>query len=215
MDDRTDGAANPGTIVDVLRALIIRGTLAPGEHLGQAELATRFDISKVPIREALKQLAAESLLRHDLNRGYFVAPLSLDEARQLYRLRRWIESELLSGARWPDSNEIAAFRRGFEQLDELARQGNHVAWADKLKEVRGSIFELSPDKILLREAFRLWSLTDRYRALLPRTSVDSAERALVDAMERRDRSDLLASYHSARDVVEAALADVLEDKQPG
>ncbi len=200
----------PGGIVDVLRSLIIRGTLAPGEHLGQAELATRFKISKVPIREALKQLAAEGLLSHDHNRGYFVARLSLDEANQLYRLRRWIESELLAGARWPSQDEIGAFRNGFERVDQLARDGDHVAWAVALEEVRLSIFELSPDKVLLREAARLWSLTDRYRAALPRKVAESGERALVDALERRDRSALLGAYHSNRDQVEAALADVLE-----
>lgn len=213
MDSAPADAAQPGNIVDVLRTLIIRGTLAPGEHLGQAELASRFNISKVPIREALKQLSAEGLLRHDLNRGYFVSPLLLDEARQLYRLRRWIESELLSEARWPTSGEVAVFRKGFERLDKLAREGNHAAWAETLKQLRGSIFDLSPHKILLREAFRLWSLTDRYRAVLPRNAFESAELALVDAMERRDRSALLSAYHTARDQVEHALADVLEDQE--
>ncbi len=206
----TSEPSQPGNIVDVLRSLIIRGTLAPGEHLGQAELATRFNISKVPIREALKQLAAEGMLRHDHNRGYFVAGLSLEEARQLYRLRRWIESELLGSARWPDQKEVAAFRHGFEVVDRHASDGDHAAWAETLKELRRSIFDLSPDKVLLREALRLWSLTDRYRAALPRDMAQSAERALVDALERRDRSALLGAYHSHRDQVEAALADVLE-----
>ena len=215
MDAATNTAepAQPGGIVDVLRTLIIRGTLAPGEHLGQAELATRFSISKVPIREALKQLAAEGLLRHDHNRGYFVASLSLEEAQQLYRLRRWIESELLGSARWPDQKEIAAFRRGFERVDRLAKSGDHAEWAEALKDVRRAIFDLSPDKVLLREASRLWSLTDRYRAALPRDLAESAERALVDALERRDRSTLLGAYHGHRDLVEAALADVLEQPE--
>ena len=207
--------SQPGDIVDVLRGLIIRGTLAPGEHLGQAELAQRFKISKVPIRESLKQLATEGLLWHDQNRGYFVAGLSLGEAQQLYRLRRWIESELLDTARWPTEEELEAFRRGFDQVDKLNRKGEYAGWAAALEDVRRSIFELSHERVLLREAVRLWSLTDRYRAVLPRNTSDSGERALVDALERHDRSALLRAYHSNRDQIESILADVLENADIG
>ncbi|PQA87624.1 GntR family transcriptional regulator [Hyphococcus luteus] len=202
---------SPNKIVDTLRSMIIRGALAPGEHLGQAELAKRFGMSKVPVREALKQLAAEDLLQHDHNRGYFVSKLSLDEAKQLYRLRRWIEAELLAGVRWPTDEELKDFRRGFEELDRLADMRDRLGWAAALEQLRRSIFELSPEKVLLREALRLWSLTDRYRAVLPGDKSGSPERALVDALERRDRSALLSKYHADRDRVENLLISVLGD----
>lgn len=201
----------PGNLVASLRSLIIRGTLAPGEHLGQAELAARFNVSKVPIREALKQLATEGLLHHDHNRGYFVTRLSLDEAKQLYRLRRWLEAELLATARWPDPDEIQKFRRGFDEVDRFIKKGDRLAWATALEALRYSIFDLSPEKVLLREAARLWSLTDRYRAVLPRSASASGERTLVDALEKRDRSALLAAYHADRDRIESLLFSILAD----
>lgn len=201
----------PGRLVSTLRSLIIRGTLAPGEHLGQAEIAARFNISKVPVREALKQLAAEGLLHHDHNRGYFVARLSLDEAKQLYRLRRWLESELLASTRWPTRQEITKFRRGFEEVDRLIKKGDRVAWATALEALRYSLFDLSSEKVLLREAARLWSLTDRYRAILPKDASASGERAFVDALEKRDRSALLAAYHADRDRIESLLFSILAD----
>src|SRR6188768_3857444 len=101
---RTAGSSDdslPSLVADELRGLIVRGTLLPGEHLGQTQLAERFGRSKVPVREALKLLATEGFLRHDRNRGYFVSRLDLHEARQLYSLRRWIESQLLETAEWP------------------------------------------------------------------------------------------------------------------
>lgn len=91
-----EGIDIPAQIAQEIRKLINRGQLPPGLQLRQSDLADRFGISRVPVREALKLLAAESIIEHDPNRGFFVAPLSTDEARQLYRLRHLLEAELLS-----------------------------------------------------------------------------------------------------------------------
>jgi len=48
--------AVPSKIADELRSMIARGTLSPGMRLGQTDLATQFDASRVPVREALKLL---------------------------------------------------------------------------------------------------------------------------------------------------------------
>jgi DNA-binding GntR family transcriptional regulator len=210
---KSESAALPDRIAESLKALIVRGTISPGEHLGQTELAARFGMSKVPIREALKLLAAEGLLRHDRNRGYFVAHLRQDEAMQLYKLRRWLESELLSTARWPSEAEIRHFQKRFDKLDDLERQKKRGAWTEMLGTLRYDILDLSPQKLLLREATRLWTLTDRYRALLPRERGVSFERNLIDAMAMHDRNALLAAYHKDRDRIEAALEQAFEGRE--
>ena len=204
-----DGAALPGSVAQELRGLIVRGALLPGEHLGQTELAARFGRSKVPIREALKHLATEGFLRHDRNRGYFVAPLDLGEAMQLYKLRRWLESELLESARWPDADELAALRAACDAVAAVDPARDYDGWSRALEELRYAIFDLSPHKLLLNEAIRSWRLTDRYRGFLPRNIGQSPERALVDALERRDRAQLLATYHAVRDTVEGLLAEAI------
>lgn len=199
----------PNVVADELRSLIVRGTLLPGEHLGQTQLAERFGRSKVPIREALKLLATEGFLRHDRNRGYFVSPLDYEEALQLYKLRRWLEAELLSSAQWPDDAQIAAFRAQFDALDAMDQRADFNKWAQALERLRYSIFDLSPQKVLLREAIRLWTLTDRYRALMPRQVGESPERKLIDALQARDRGRLISDYLAARATVEAALEQAL------
>ncbi|MDX9874457.1 MAG: GntR family transcriptional regulator [Spongiibacteraceae bacterium] len=198
------------TTAERLRLLILQGVLFPHEHLGQTELARRFGMSKVPVREALKQLAAEGLVRHDHNRGYFVAPLSRGEAEELYQLRRWVESELLRTARWPDAAELAALRQQVEHVCQPCEPSERAAWFEALTALRRAILELSPKRTLLREALRLWTLTDRYRALLPTDKSTAAERALVDALAARDRDALLAAYHADRDRIEAAVRGALE-----
>lgn len=195
----------PGSITRELRSMIIRGTLLPGEHLGQTQLATRFGRSKVPIREALERLATEGFLRHDRNRGYFVAPLDYEEAAQLYKLRRWIEADLLETARWPSAEEVADFRQQFDALARIDQATQFREWGLALENLRLAIFDLSPQKVLLREAARLWMLTDRYRSFFPRDGVESPERSLIDALGKRDRALLMQEYNLARDRIDAVL----------
>ncbi|AJP72553.1 GntR family transcriptional regulator [Sphingomonas hengshuiensis] len=208
-DDANDSAL-PNQVADNLRAMIVRGSLLPGEHLGQTQLAERFGRSKVPIREALKLLATEGFLRHDRNRGYFVSPLEIEEARQLYKLRSWLESELLQTAEWPDDTQLAAFRAQFDAVDAIDQGKEFQRWASSLEQLRYALFDLSPEKLLLREAMRLWRLTDRYRALMPRTMAESPERKLIDALAARDRKALLSGYLAGRAEIESALEKVFE-----
>lgn len=190
-----------------LRKHILRGVLLPGEHLGQAELAVRFNTSKVPVREALKQLHAEGLLDHDHNRGYFVTRLSFEEGIQLYRLRRWTEHELLRGLRWPDAGELAHLKNLLGLLSKPRNPQEREVWLTTLEELRRSIFSLSKYKVLLGEAIRLWALTDRYRALLPTDRSPERERNLIAAMEQRDMAQMLDAYLSERTQIELMLAD--------
>jgi DNA-binding GntR family transcriptional regulator len=74
-----------------LRALIVRGDLLPGEALLEVSLSEALGISRTPLREALKQLAAEGLVELRLNRGAVVAPLRPDELIELFEAVSGIE----------------------------------------------------------------------------------------------------------------------------
>ncbi len=201
--------AIPTQVVALIRNSILQGLLSPGEHLNQSLLARRYSISKVPVREALKQLDAEGLLQHDHNRGYFVARLSRGEARQLYRLRRWLERELLQNARWPDADELRILEELLEKVSGPVDRTNRQEWNEALAEMRFRIFSLSPDKTLLREARRLWNLTDRYRALFPPNESPTGERKLVEALAAGDRKRLLAAFERDRVRIEALIEEAL------
>ncbi|WP_321839492.1 GntR family transcriptional regulator [Paraburkholderia bannensis] len=84
----------PSQIAAGIRELINDGVIAPGASLPQLQLAERFRVSRAPVREALKLLVAEAAVEHDPNRGFQVALLSSVEARQIYLIRRILESEL-------------------------------------------------------------------------------------------------------------------------
>lgn len=207
----------PSRVAEGIRELITRGALGPGVHLGQAELASRFKASRVPIREALKLLVSEGLIQHDANRGFFVAAMSTDDAVQLYRVRHLLEHELLSTIKWPGSQELDELRTEAKELDRLLVEGKRSEWANRHREFHRAIFELSDQKVLVREVVRLWTRTDRYRSLLPPPSPAeggrSGERALVEALAKRDRKGLLRIFEKHRTYVEAVLVNTLQARE--
>ena len=74
-----------------LRTLIVRGDLLPGEPLLEVNLSEALGISRTPLREALKQLAAEGLVELQLNRSAVVAPLLREELTELFEAVSGIE----------------------------------------------------------------------------------------------------------------------------
>lgn len=81
----------PGMIANILREEIIAGELSGGVQLKQEELAVRFSVSLSVVREALKSLEAEGLVRFYPNRGAIVSELSADEAREIFDIRLFLE----------------------------------------------------------------------------------------------------------------------------
>ncbi|WP_322102904.1 GntR family transcriptional regulator [Paraburkholderia sp. J41] len=79
-------------IADALRAAIVEGKLAPNAPLRQDAIARHFSVSAIPVREALRQLASEGWAKIEVNKGASVAPLSADEAREIYEIRSALES---------------------------------------------------------------------------------------------------------------------------
>lgn len=204
----------PEAIAGELRELISRGTFQPGLQLRQMELAERFESSRVPLREALKLLCAEGIIRHDPNRGFFVAPLSLDEARQLFRIRHLLEAELLGTVNWPTERELAGLRRKLNALESSLRKQDRSGWLNNHRQFYESIFNLSDQKVLVAEVLRLIRLTDRYRALaaevLPAAERKATqEKNLLDALTRRDRRRLLRLFEVDRTRIEEGLESVL------
>jgi DNA-binding GntR family transcriptional regulator len=83
-------------IADRLRDLLGQGRFSPGEQLTEASIAAAFQVSRGPVREALKRLTEQGLLVSERNRGVFVPVLSNDDVRDIYRLRGAVEAAALA-----------------------------------------------------------------------------------------------------------------------
>ncbi|PKN66734.1 MAG: GntR family transcriptional regulator [Deltaproteobacteria bacterium HGW-Deltaproteobacteria-15] len=81
-----------------LRRMLYQKELTPGQKIAYRELAERLEMSPTPIIQALKWLEIQGFVRHEPNRGYSVAPSSIEEVEEIYELRQLLEPSLLPSA---------------------------------------------------------------------------------------------------------------------
>ncbi|MCP2252986.1 DNA-binding transcriptional regulator, GntR family [Prauserella aidingensis] len=110
--DDANSRAPRAEIAHAVREDILAGRLAPGDRLREADLAERFGVSRVPIREALSQLDSEGFVTLVRYRGATVSATSGEAALELLQVRRGLE--VLAA-------QLAAERHGGEVAEELAR----------------------------------------------------------------------------------------------
>src|SRR5215216_4305615 len=105
----TPGTSRPGVApiqrqtiasmtIKALRDRILRGDYPEGEPLRQDAIADELGVSRIPVREALRQLEAEGLVVFNPHRGAIVSSLSLDEIDEVFALRGDIEAGLIRRA---------------------------------------------------------------------------------------------------------------------
>ncbi|MEB2610352.1 GntR family transcriptional regulator [Burkholderia cenocepacia] len=93
MEAKLDSTAD--AVAASLRDMIINGELAGGERLVERDLAERFGISRIPMREAIQRLEREGLLDIFRNRGAIVRMLSVSDVQEIYDLRVLLEGDAI------------------------------------------------------------------------------------------------------------------------
>ncbi len=76
-----------------LRELILKGQFSMGERLMQEEWASKLGVSRMPIREALRQLEVEGLVVIEPRKGAIVTPISTEDIEEIYQLRALLEGQ--------------------------------------------------------------------------------------------------------------------------
>jgi DNA-binding GntR family transcriptional regulator len=148
-------------IADALRAAIYDGQFADDEELNQVELAAYFKVSRVPIREALRQLQAEGLVRSVAHRRTAVIGLDLDEMLELIELRAVLEGYLVAKA--GPRLDAAAIQRLNDLCDEADRIEDYgYAWVLKNWEFHRTLYQPSQSKAAIALVERLNLRVERY-----------------------------------------------------
>jgi DNA-binding GntR family transcriptional regulator len=117
-------------VAEKLRDQIIRGEIPEGAQLRQDAIATQYRVSRIPVREALRQLDAEGLIAIVPNRGAVVPALSPDDIEELFSIRALLEPEVLKLSiphlTEEDFSEADAVLRNY--VSELRREDHLSAW---------------------------------------------------------------------------------------
>lgn len=114
------GGAETDSVTAQLRTAILDGVYPPGFRLVQEEIAERFGISRIPLREALRTLTGEGLLRSTPGRGTFVTALDLAEIDEIYDLRRLIEPSFAEHVtEWISRKDVSRFDAMVSEMDRV------------------------------------------------------------------------------------------------
>ena len=108
-------------VAAVLRQRILDGDFRPGDPLQEVPLASSLGVSRNTMREALKVLSLEGLLKRNIHRGVTVAELSLRDLQEIYQLRRMLELSAVSAAKTPSPELFEELRALVEQYEAAAR----------------------------------------------------------------------------------------------
>ncbi|MFC8508649.1 GntR family transcriptional regulator [Streptomyces sp. NPDC057411] len=202
-------------VLEELRRAITSGELKPGGPIRQETLAARLDVSRVPLREALKALEAEGLVVHHVHRGYFVAELSLDDLEEIYRIRRLLETEAVRAAahRLPEGM-LESLQRIQGEVERAAAAGDVAAMAEANRRFHFALIEGSGMPRLVRLIATLWDATDAYRSLYytevsHRDLAVHEHRAVISALVEGDTEATVRWLDEHRDHAVAALREVL------
>ena len=108
-------------VATLLRQRILEGEFRPGTQLQELPLASSLGVSRNTMREAIRILSIEGLLRRSLHRGAAVSQLSLRDVQEIYQLRRMLELPAVLAARRPDANLLDELRAAVEQYELAVR----------------------------------------------------------------------------------------------
>jgi DNA-binding GntR family transcriptional regulator len=178
-----------------LREDLLTRSLSPGQQIVQETLAERYGVSRVPLREALKELEAEGLVTHEPHRGYFVTELNAAEMAEVYTIRALLEADAIRRAcqRISDADLV--------HIDELRIAFEHSLATSDLESIAAAnrafhfaIFDACGLPRLVRLLRTLWDATDAYRSLYFQ---DAGTHDII-CREHAEHMDALAQRDPAR-----------------
>jgi DNA-binding GntR family transcriptional regulator len=197
-----------------IRSLIFSQELSPGEQIRQDSLSLRLGLSRSPLREALRVLTAEGLVRHMPNQGYFVTRLRRDELAQIYLMRRVLERELLLRLPEVNAETIAELHRENQLMAEFADEGSIARLLAINRRFHSIILNVPGLALLAGEVEKLWGLSEAYRAVYlwspgHRSQVVAEHDLMIAAIERRDIDELIRVADIHRSASESAISNFL------
>ena len=128
-------------VFDALRRAIIEGELPEGAHLRQDEIARAFNVSRIPVREALLKLEQHGLVRNQRFKGSVVSGLSLAEASEIFEFRALIEPEVIRQAVPRMTREV--LHEAQAHCEAFAHDDNPMAWGTLNRRFHSTLYEAS------------------------------------------------------------------------
>jgi DNA-binding GntR family transcriptional regulator len=152
-----------GMTVDAIRERILRGHYPEGEPLRQDAIGAELGVSRIPVREALRQLEAEGLVTFNPHRGAVVSTLSLKQIRELFELRAEIEGDLIRRAVPHMTAEDHARAADILDAYDLALHNGQVpVWGALNWQFHSTLYAPADRELTMSMVHKLHQHSDRY-----------------------------------------------------
>lgn len=192
------GTTPPETVTEFvtekIRDRIVLGALQPGQKLSVYDLAVELGVSRVPLREAVRQLEAESLVDNLPRRGTVVRPLTFEDVTDAFEILDKIEViAARRAAISSDGSTAKEMRYWLDQMQALSDQGVSPISEEMLHAHRAfhfALFNGSGGGVLGRHLCMLWNTCERYvmnsRTTERQASAAAEHRLIVERIEAKD-----------------------------
>ncbi len=209
MDQVRDSVHPP--IAEILRESIRQGMLAPGKPLIQASIAEAMGVSRIPVRDALRALAAEGLITFGEDGTAHVTALAPEEINELWALRNLLESHMASAiVRTATPADVAVLREIVDAMDD----SDATIWVDRNFTFHLELQRLSDMPHVAACAGRVLTMIDPYIRLavsMPMPHLHGEAHAelhqIIDALAAGDGDELARLLLHHGDGSRAALVD--------
>jgi DNA-binding GntR family transcriptional regulator len=192
-------------LVSLLRDRILSGRVLEDQPIRQDALASELGVSKIPLREALARLEEEGLVTSQANRGFFVRPMSTEEAEEVYALRIRLEPDAMARAAERANDDERAHAIELVRTMNIAQQEHGEGVGAYNRMLHHALYAPSRQPVTVNILDRLQVFSERYvrKHLEPLGRDERANeehRGLLEAWLARDTETLreLARAHNAK-----------------
>ncbi|MDO4593055.1 MAG: GntR family transcriptional regulator [Comamonadaceae bacterium] len=186
-------------VAELIRQRIYSRELEPGSWIDEMKMAESFGISRTPLREALKVLAAEGLVTMKVRRGAYVTEISEKDLRDVYHLLSLLESDAAATvARHARESDLHGLQHLHEQLTEASADGNR--FFELNEQFHLQLLELCENRFLLQTVTDLRKVMklNRHQSLFKQGRIQDSLRehdAIMQCLLKRDAEAARQAMH--------------------
>ena len=199
-----------------LKTEIIKGSLKPGTKLSEGKIAEQMGVSRTPVREALKELAAEGFVKMNPNQAVVVSNASVEDVQEVLQIRGVLEGLAARLAtKMISEEEIKELEKYQKQMEYYTKKDDVLAFSEMDAEFHELILNVCGNNRLIQIRKNLSDQAHRYRirslSVPGRLKYSLKEhQEIVEALKRKnaEQADRLSQKH-----IENVLANILAHKE--
>lgn len=178
-------------VADLIKKQMVEGDLKPGDRIVESKLARDLGLSQTPIREAIRLLAGEGIVKIVSNKGPVIQTLSMDDVFEIYSIRAMIEGLAMRMATQVASeDEIKSIERIYERMERRLRDETVTSLLRDSGHLHASIVALSKHSRLISTyksiSFQILFVNKILGSISTKQKEFDQHKELIDALNSRD-----------------------------